>query len=163
VYAKARKGGPASMRMLAVAAATLLLCWALWTGRLELHLSPASARAPVVNGSSNSSGSSGSRTLGSHGGREGAAAAAGTQQQQLRQEMEPATPRHKRQLADGSWAPTLLVYVFSNTDPEYISNLRFFVKFGMAADDGVTYIVVVQETPGEAVSQCGLPLGFARR
>ncbi|KAI7836092.1 hypothetical protein COHA_010020 [Chlorella ohadii] len=151
VYAKARKGGPPAMRTLAAAAAALLLCWALWTGRLELHLSPASARAPAVNGSGSSS-----SKLGSLAAREEAAAAAADtqqqqqQQQQLRQELEPAPPRHKRQLPDGSWAPTLLVYVFSNTDPEYINNLRFFVKFGMAADDGVTYIIVVQETPGEA-------------
>ncbi len=196
VYAKARKGGPPAMRTLAATAAALLLCWALWTGRLELHLSPASARVPAVNGSSSSS----SSKLGSLAAREGAAAAAATatdtleqRQQQLRQELEPAPPRHKRQLPDGSWAPTLLVYVFSNTDPEYINNLRFFVKwvlgpkaglalrvriplahtaqppcltvvrnwpsrcrFGMAADDGVTYIIVVQETPGEAVSEAAL-------
>ncbi|KAL4428545.1 hypothetical protein ABPG75_002634 [Micractinium tetrahymenae] len=55
----------------------------------------------------------------------------------------------KRRLPDGSWAPTLCVYVFSNTDPEYLENLRFFVKFGMAPDDGVTYLVVVQEQEGQ--------------
>lgn len=55
----------------------------------------------------------------------------------------------KRRMPDGSWAPTLLVYVFSNTDPEYINNLRFFVQFGMAPDDGVTYIIVVQEAEGQ--------------
>lgn len=57
----------------------------------------------------------------------------------------------KRRMPDGSWAPTLLVYVFSNTDPEYINNLRFFVQFGMAPDDGVTYIIVVQEAEGQPV------------
>lgn len=64
-----------------------------------------------------------------------------------------ALPPHadKRRLPDGSWAPTLCVYVFSNTDPEYLENLRFFVKFGMAPDDGVTYLVVVQEQEGQPV------------
>ncbi len=57
----------------------------------------------------------------------------------------------KRRLPDGSWAPTLCIYVFSNTDPEYLENLRFFVKFGMAPDDGVTYLVVVQEQEGQPV------------
>lgn len=55
----------------------------------------------------------------------------------------------KRRLRDGSWAPTLCIYVFSNTDPEYLDNLKFFVKYGMSADDGVTYIVVVQEQEGQ--------------
>ena len=138
VYAKARKGGPPAMRTLAAAAAALLLCWALWTGRLELHLSPASARAPAVNGSGSSS-----SKLGSLATREEAAAAAADtqqqqqQQQQLRQELEPAPPRHKRQLPDGLWAPTLLVYVFSNTDPEYINNLRFFVKWVLGPEAGL--------------------------
>lgn len=135
-YTKARKGGPPSMRTLAAAAAALLLCWALWTGRLELHLSPASPRSTAVNGSASGSIS----RSGGLSAREGAAAAAaaGTQQQEqrLRQALEPAAPRHKRQLADGSWAPTLLVYVFSNTDPEYINNLRFFVKWAPGAGRG---------------------------
>ena len=134
VYAKARKGGPPAMRTLAAAAAALLLCWALWTGRLELHLSPAAARVPPLNGSGGGRSSGGSSSSSSIAGREGAAtAAAGAQQlhpeQQQQQESQLAPPRHKRQLPDGSWAPTLLVYVFSNTDPEYINNLRFFVKW----------------------------------
>lgn len=63
----------------------------------------------------------------------------------------PSLPVDKRRLPDGTWAPTLLVYVFSNTDPEYLNNLNFFVKFGMAADDGVTYVIVVQEQEGQPV------------
>ena len=69
-----------------------------------------------------------------------------------------ATPlRDRRRLPSGAWAPTLCIYVFSDTDPEYIKNLRFFVKFGMAADDGIDYIVVVQEHDGRPV--CGWVLG----
>jgi hypothetical protein len=41
--------------------------------------------------------------------------------------------------------------VFSNTDPEYLNNLRFFAQFGMSPDDGVTYLIVVQEQEGQAV------------
>jgi hypothetical protein len=39
---------------------------------------------------------------------------------------------------------TLVVYIFSNTDPEYANNLRFFLKHGVAADDGCDYVVVIQ-------------------
>lgn len=63
----------------------------------------------------------------------------------------------KRRLSDGSWAPTLLIYVFSNTDPEYLNNLRFFVQFGMSPDDGVTYLIVVQEQEGQAVGVDAAP------
>lgn len=66
----------------------------------------------------------------------------------------------RRRLPDGSWAPTLCIYVFSNTDPEYLENLRFFVKFGMSPDDGVTYLVVVQEQEGQPVGREGLVPGF---
>ena len=135
VYSKPRKGGALSMRTLGAAAAALLLCWALWTGRLELHLSPASARAALVSGSGGGSSKPGSIAGRQDAATAAAAAAAGTQQpfpeqqqQQRQQQQQLEPPRHKRQLPDGSWAPTLLVYVFSNTDPEYINNLRFFVK-----------------------------------
>lgn len=125
---KARRGNGPRLRTLAGAAAALLLCWALWTGRLELHLSPTAARAGTLTGSANGSSLDGLASS-AHAAADGAAAgatAAGVQQQQL----AAAAPRHKRQLADGSWAPTLLVYVFSNTDPEYLNNLRFFVRCG---------------------------------
>ena len=46
---------------------------------------------------------------------------------------------------------TLVVYIFSNTDPEYIANLRFFARHGMAAGDGCEYVVVVQEDEGAEV------------
>lgn len=52
----------------------------------------------------------------------------------------------RRVLRDGTVATdTLVVYIFSNTDPEYIENLRFFAEFGMAEGDGCEYIVVIQE------------------
>lgn len=38
---------------------------------------------------------------------------------------------------------TLVLYIFSNTDKEYINNLRYFVRNGMWEGDGCEYIVVV--------------------
>ncbi|GMH41199.1 hypothetical protein BSKO_09109 [Bryopsis sp. KO-2023] len=38
----------------------------------------------------------------------------------------------------------LVLYIFSNTDPEYINNLRFFVREGMRPDDGCDYYIVIQ-------------------
>lgn len=45
----------------------------------------------------------------------------------------------------GLEADTLVIYVFSNTDPEYINNLRFFTQFGIQQGDGCDYVIVVQE------------------
>ncbi len=43
------------------------------------------------------------------------------------------------------WPETLVVYIFSNTDPEYFNNLKFFLKWGVREGDGAYYIIVVQE------------------
>lgn len=40
---------------------------------------------------------------------------------------------------------TLVVYVYSNTDPEYQANLKYFLKTGVRADDGCDYVVIIQE------------------
>jgi hypothetical protein len=42
-------------------------------------------------------------------------------------------------------ADTLVLYVFSDSDPEYRHNLEFFVRFGIAAGDGCDYVIVVQQ------------------
>ena len=39
---------------------------------------------------------------------------------------------------------TLVVYVFSATDPEYINNLNFFIHWGIHDGDGADYVVVLQ-------------------
>ncbi len=44
-----------------------------------------------------------------------------------------------------AWPETLVVYIFSNTDPEYLNNLNFFLKWGVRESDGAYYIIVVQE------------------
>ncbi|GAB4817919.1 hypothetical protein N2152v2_004965 [Parachlorella kessleri] len=43
---------------------------------------------------------------------------------------------------------TLVFYVYSNTDPEYEGNLIFFLKKGVAANDGCDYVIIIQEGPG---------------
>ena len=40
---------------------------------------------------------------------------------------------------------TLIVYIYSKSDPEYEANLRFFVRNGVGAHDGCDYIIVVQQ------------------
>ena len=39
---------------------------------------------------------------------------------------------------------TLVMYVYSNSDPEYERNLRFFVANGVRAGDGCDYVIVLQ-------------------
>lgn len=49
-------------------------------------------------------------------------------------------------------AHTLVIYIFSKTDTEYENNLLFFLKWGVAADDGCDYIFILQEIDGVKVS-----------
>jgi hypothetical protein len=43
--------------------------------------------------------------------------------------------------------PTLVVYVFSGSDPEYADNLRYFLRTAPHANDGCDYIIVLQQHP----------------
>ncbi|KDD73356.1 hypothetical protein H632_c2260p0, partial [Helicosporidium sp. ATCC 50920] len=45
-------------------------------------------------------------------------------------------------------ARTLVVYVYSLTDEEYERNLLFFLEHGVSEDDGVDYVLVIQEGGG---------------
>jgi hypothetical protein len=45
---------------------------------------------------------------------------------------------------------TLVVYIFSDTDPEYINNLYFFARFGMSEEDGCDYVIVIQDDEEKA-------------
>lgn len=45
-------------------------------------------------------------------------------------------------------ANTLVIYVFSATDPEYAGNMHHFVRHGMAEGDGCEYVIVVQNPDG---------------
>ncbi len=42
-------------------------------------------------------------------------------------------------------ADTLVVYVYSSTDPEYEANFRFFLQYGIEDDDGCDYVFVIQQ------------------
>ena len=59
------------------------------------------------------------------------------------------------QLAAGSGASgkahTLVVYVFSQTDTEYESNMRFFLRWGVSDGDGCDYIFIIQTGEGTQV------------
>ena len=44
-----------------------------------------------------------------------------------------------------AWPETVVVYIFSHSDPEYFNNLKFFLKWGVREGDGAYYIIVVQE------------------
>lgn len=44
----------------------------------------------------------------------------------------------------GGGPDTLVVYIYSNSDPEYEHNLEFFVRHGMREGDSCEYIIAVQ-------------------
>lgn len=75
----------------------------------------------------------------------GGTAAANSQQQQQHQLGVGEARREKPRI--------LVIYIFSNTDPEYLENLRFFIKFGMQPDDGCDYLIVVQGNEGDNLPQ----------
>lgn len=43
----------------------------------------------------------------------------------------------------------VVMYIFSNTDPEYLNNLKFFLREGVHPADGCEYLFVVNGSPGE--------------
>ena len=46
---------------------------------------------------------------------------------------------------------TLVLYIFSNTDPEYIDNLRFYVRTAIKEDDGCHHVIVINSGPKSPV------------
>lgn len=52
---------------------------------------------------------------------------------------------------------TVIIYIFSNTDPEYINNLRFFATFGISEGDGCDYFIVIQDSNEETLELPILP------
>ena len=42
-------------------------------------------------------------------------------------------------------AATIILYTYSNSDPEYERNLNFFVEHGMWEGDGCQYLIIVQQ------------------
>lgn len=45
---------------------------------------------------------------------------------------------------DAKAGKTLVTYIFSDTDAEYVNNLKFFVRWGVRENDGADYIFVLQ-------------------
>ncbi len=64
-------------------------------------------------------------------------------------------------LSSSPVAQTLVVYIFSKTDTEYENNMRFFLRWGVAADDGCDYVIIIQ-TMGEG-SKVGASVQVRRR
>lgn len=55
-------------------------------------------------------------------------------------------------LGSGAGAPrTLVLYVFSNTDPQYYSNLLYFISHGIPGCDSCDYYIVVNQGLGAKV------------
>lgn len=55
-------------------------------------------------------------------------------------------------LAVATSGKTLVVHIFADTDPEYLNNLNFFVKWGIPSnDDDTEYIIVVQNIKSHRV------------
>lgn len=63
---------------------------------------------------------------------------------------QPQTSVERAWAFQGGHTDTLVVYIFSNTDPEYIVNLKFFLRWGIREGDGADYIVVLQQDGTEA-------------
>lgn len=57
-------------------------------------------------------------------------------------------------LMSSSHPETLVLYTYSNSDPEYERNLHFFVQHGMTEGDGCDYIIVVQQVRHSAHAFC---------
>jgi hypothetical protein len=47
----------------------------------------------------------------------------------------------------------LVLYIFSNTDPEYMNNLKFFLREGVHPADGCEYLFVVNRDMDEVSVQ----------
>ena len=59
--------------------------------------------------------------------------------------MRQASAARQLGLLSSTQPETLVLYTYSNSDPEYERNLHFFVEHGMAEGDGCDYVIVVQE------------------
>ena len=60
--------------------------------------------------------------------------------------------KHLRVAGNGASADVLVMYVFSNTDPQYLDNLKFFLREGVHAADGCDYLFIVNRSGDDEVS-----------
>lgn len=71
--------------------------------------------------------------------------------------------QHRQEKASSSWPsalsvaehPTVVVYVFGGSDPEYEANLRFFIDEAVRTGDRCEYIIVIQEELGGGKNSSG--------
>lgn len=66
---------------------------------------------------------------------------------------QPQTSVERSWAFQGGQTDTLVVYIFSNTDAEYLRNLKFFLKWGVREGDGADYVIILQQDGTEASSQ----------
>jgi hypothetical protein len=59
--------------------------------------------------------------------------------------------QHFRTSSTARDSDVLVMYIFSNTDPQYLNNLKFFLREGVHPGDGCEYIFVVNRSPDEQV------------
>jgi hypothetical protein len=52
-------------------------------------------------------------------------------------------------LKNHSLSPTLVIYVYSGSDPEYLTNLEFFIQEAIKPNDGCEYVIVLQQNTPE--------------
>lgn len=45
--------------------------------------------------------------------------------------------------------PVLVLYIFANTDPQFLDNLRYFVSEAARDDKYCEFVFVIQQSPGE--------------
>ena len=58
---------------------------------------------------------------------------------------------HIRTSGNAKQRDVLVMYIFSNTDPQYLNNLKFFVHEGVHDGDGCEYIFVINRSADEEV------------
>ena len=46
---------------------------------------------------------------------------------------------------------TLIIHIFSDSDPQYIGNLEFFVRYGVPQDPAVRCLIIVQTNSASLV------------
>ena len=68
------------------------------------------------------------------------------------EDMRQASAARQLGLLSSDQPETLVLYTYSNSDPEYERNLHFFVEHGMAEGDGCDYVIIVQEVGSVHIS-----------
>jgi hypothetical protein len=68
--------------------------------------------------------------------------------------------QHIRLTGKASTPDVLVLYIYSNTDPEYNNNLKFFLREGVHPADGCEYLFIINQESDEVCPQacdCAVP------